>query len=464
MRDATRAPHGGAAKTLILNGFNMNSVGHINHGLWTHPRDQSDQYHSLAYWQSQAQTLERGLFDGLFIADIVGVYDTYQQSADMSLQAAVQIPINDPMLLVPAMAAVTQHLGFGITVNLSYELPYLLARRFSTLDHLTRGRIGWNIVTGYLDSAAKAMGQTQQLAHDARYDRAEEFMQVLYQLWEGSWADDAVLRDRQARVYANPQRVRAVQHQGQYFNVQGYHLSEPSPQRTPVLFQAGSSGRGLQFAARHAECVFMSIQDKASTAALVRQLRQEVVRAGRAPDAVKVLVGMNAVVGATEQEAQDKYQEYCRYANPEAALAHLSATAGIDFGAYARDTPLLAQHKSNGIENSIRRLTNGREHYTLGNLLDELALGGRYATFVGSGSQIADEMQAWMQEADIDGFNIARTVTPESFEDFVEHVVPELQTRGLHKTAYAPGSLRQQLFGQGHTLAANHPAAAFRWT
>lgn len=450
-------------KPIVLNGFNMNSVGHINHGLWTHPRDRSTDYHTLEYWQHQARELERGLFDGLFIADIVGAYDTYQQSADVSFREAVQIPINDPTLVVPAMAAVTQHLGFGVTVNLSYELPYLLARRFSTLDHLTRGRIGWNVVTGYLDSAARAMGQSQQLAHDERYDRADEFMDVLYQLWEGSWADDAVRRDRRGRVYTDPARVRPVRHHGRYFDVEGYHLAEPSPQRTPVLFQAGSSGRGLRFAARHAECVFMAIQDKSSTATLVRQLREEVVKAGRNPEDVKVLVGITPVVGATEQEAQDKYLEYCRYASPEAALAHLSATAGIDFGAYERDTPLLTQHKSNGIENSIRRLTNGREHYTLGNLIDELALGGRYATVIGSGSQIADEMQSWVDEAGVDGFNIARTVSPESFTDFVDLVVPELQTRGLHKTEYSPGSLRHKLFGQGATLPSQHAAAAFRW-
>ena len=202
-----------ARAPIILNAFNMASVGHINHGLWTHPRDQSSHYHRLDYWTGLSKELERGLFDGLFIADIIGVYDTYQQSVDVTLRESVQLPINDPTLVVPAMAAVTEHLGFGVTVNLSYEQPYLLARRFSTLDHLTQGRIGWNIVTGYLDSAARAMGQQQQLAHDARYDRADEFMDVLYQLWEGSWSDGAVLRDRAGRIYADPQQVRRVQQQ-----------------------------------------------------------------------------------------------------------------------------------------------------------------------------------------------------------------------------------------------------------
>ena len=176
-----------AAKPILLNAFNMNCVGHINHGLWTHPRDRSLDYHTLSYWTEQARILERGLFDGLFLADIVGVYDVYRGNVDVTLRESIQLPVNDPLLLVSAMAAVTQHLGFGVTVNLTYEAPYLLARRFSTLDHLSGGRVGWNIVTGYLDSAARAMGLDGQIAHDERYDRADEYLEVLYKLWEGSW-------------------------------------------------------------------------------------------------------------------------------------------------------------------------------------------------------------------------------------------------------------------------------------
>src|SRR6218665_2433602 len=193
-------------KKIVLNAFNMNCVGHINHGLWTHPRDRSQDYNTLEYWTSLAATLERGLFDGLFIADIVGVYDIYQGNVDTTLRESIQLPVNDPTLLVSAMAAVTQHLGFGVTVNLTYEQPYLLARRFSTLDHLTRGRIGWNIVTGYLDSAARNLGLPRR-AHDDRYDQADEYMDVVYKLWEHSWDDDAVQRDRARGVYVDPAKV-----------------------------------------------------------------------------------------------------------------------------------------------------------------------------------------------------------------------------------------------------------------
>ncbi|MFZ9801049.1 MAG: LLM class flavin-dependent oxidoreductase, partial [Burkholderiaceae bacterium] len=175
------------ARTLAVNAFDMCCLGHIQQGLWRHPRDRSKNFEHLAYWTDYAHRLERGLFDGLFLADVVGIYDVYQNSPDAAIRSAVQVPVNDPMLIIPAMALVTRHLGFGVTVNLSYESPYLFARRMSTLDHLTQGRIGWNIVTGYLDSAARAQGFQQQMKHDDRYDMADEFMEIVYKLWEDSW-------------------------------------------------------------------------------------------------------------------------------------------------------------------------------------------------------------------------------------------------------------------------------------
>jgi len=260
-----------------LNAFDMNCVGHIQQGLWTHPRDQSGRYTELQYWMDYAKKLETGLFDGLFLADVVGVYDVYGGNADAALRGAVQVPANDPLMIVPAMAAVTKHLGFGVTCNLTYEQPFLFARRMSTLDHLTGGRIGWNIVTGYLDSAARAIGIDHQLAHDDRYDLADEYMSLVYKLWEGSWADDAVLNDREKGVYASPSRVRTIQHTGAQYRVNAMHLCSPSPQRTPVLYQAGSSTRGRQFAATHAECVFVNGQKKEGIKEIVADIRQKAV-------------------------------------------------------------------------------------------------------------------------------------------------------------------------------------------
>ncbi|MGE0700831.1 MAG: LLM class flavin-dependent oxidoreductase, partial [Hyphomicrobiaceae bacterium] len=175
------------AKQIRLNAFDMNCVGHIQHGLWRHPRDQSHRYTDLDYWMDIARTLERGLFDGIFLADILGVYDVYRGGPETAIREGAQIPVNDPVMLVPAMATVTRHLGFGVTCNLTYEAPFTFARRMSTLDHLTKGRIGWNIVTGYLDSAARGMGDSRMIGHDDRYDLADEYMEAVYRLWEGSW-------------------------------------------------------------------------------------------------------------------------------------------------------------------------------------------------------------------------------------------------------------------------------------
>jgi FMN-dependent oxidoreductase (nitrilotriacetate monooxygenase family) len=448
-----------ARKKILLNAFNMNCVGHINHGLWTHPRDRSTDYNTLAYWTEQAKTLERGLFDGLFIADIVGVYDVYQGNVDVTLRESIQMPVNDPLLLVSAMAAATRHLGFGVTVNLTYEQPYLLARKFSTLDQLSGGRIGWNIVTGYLDSAARAMGLTEQIAHDERYDRADECLELLYKLWEGSWEDSAVLRDRAARVFADPRRVREVRHQGKYYQMQGYHLAEPSPQRTPVLYQAGSSGRGQRFAARHAECVFISTPIREVARKTVQTLREALVQAGRQPDDVKVFLGMAVIPGRTRREAEEKHADYLRHASPEAGLAHFASSTGVDYARYGLDEPI-TYGTSNAIESATR--VAQQAGWTRRQLLEQCSLGSRYPAVVGDAATVADELQGWMDDTGIDGFNLSRIVMPESYEDFVDIVVPELQNRGIYKTEYAAGSLRRKLFDESDRLPERHAAAAFR--
>ncbi|MBV6289478.1 LLM class flavin-dependent oxidoreductase [Pseudomonas aegrilactucae] len=448
-----------AKKKILLNAFNMNCVGHINHGLWTHPRDTSTQYKTLEYWTDLARLLERGLFDGLFIADIVGVYDVYRQSVDVPLKESIQLPVNDPLLLVSAMAAVTRHLGFGLTANLTYEPPYLFARRLSTLDHLSRGRVGWNIVTGYLDSAAKAMGLDAQPEHDRRYDQADEYLQVLYKLLEGSWENGAVLNDREQRVYADPAKVHKVQHQGEFYRVEGYHLCEPSPQRTPVLFQAGASARGLGFAGQHAECVFISGQNKAATRAQVDKVRAAAVAAGRDGEALKVFMGLTVIVARTEEQARAKHAEYLRHASPEAGVAHFASSTGIDFADYELDEPI-QYVKSNAIQSATQHLQNN--DWTRRKLLDQHALGGRYITLVGSPTQVADELESWIEETGLDGFNLARTVTPESYVDFIDLVIPELQRRGSYKTAYTDGSLREKLFAAGPHLPDDHTGAGYR--
>ena len=452
-------------KQIRLNAFDMNCVGHIQHGLWTHPRDRSMDYTSLDHWVTQARLLERGLFDGLFLADILGVYDVYGGNADGAIRHGVQIPVNDPLLLIPAMAHATTHLGFGVTANLSYEPPFTFARRMSTLDHLTRGRIGWNVVTGYLDSAARAMGLDRQMAHDDRYDMADEYMQVVYKLWEASWDDDAVLRDRERGIYADPAKVRAIAHQGPQYRVNAIHLSEPSPQRTPVLYQAGSSGRGKLFAATHAECVFVNGQAKANVRRIVDDIRAGAVARGRAPDDVRVFVGCSVVTAETEALAQAKFADYRRYVSSEGALVHSSASTGLDLAAYGEDDPI-EMVQTDAIRSNLEALTirNPGPPMTKRRLREMMVLGSRQAPIVGSPDQVADEMIAWTREADVDGFILSRTVTPECFEDFVELVVPALQRRGAYKEAYVPGTLREKLFGQGPRLSTRHPGGRMHAT
>ncbi len=449
-------------KKMQIYAFDMNCVGHINHGMWTHPRDRSVNYTDLDYWADFARTAERGKLDGIFLADIVGVYDVYKNSPGPVIETGAQIPVNDPLMPISAMAYVTKHLGFGVTVNTTYEPPFLLARRMSTLDHLTKGRIGWNIVTGYLDSAARSMGFDKLPEHDARYDAAEEYLEILYKLWEGSWDDGAVLRDRARGVFADAAKVRAVSHQGQYYKMEGIHLSEPSPQRTPLLFLAGASARGQDFAARHAECVFIAGPTPQSARPTVDALRAKTLANGRGADAIKILSLITVVVGKTEAQAQEKLEDYRRHASIEASLAHYSASVGVDFSKYGLDD-VIDQNSTNANQSALAAITKqAAKPVTKRQIIDQMVLGSRMKPIVGSPEQIADTLQRWIEEGGIDGFNLARTVAPESLHDFVDLVVPVLQERGLFKADYVEGPLRQKLFGGNGRLPASHPAAQFR--
>ena len=445
-------------RQIRLNAFDMACVGHIQHGMWTHPRDRSSGYTSLDHWVSLARLLERGLFDGLFLADVLGVYDVYEGSPAPALRGAVQIPLIDPMALVPAMAHATAHLGFGITCNLAYEPPFLFARRMATLDHLTKGRIGWNIVTGYLDSAARAMGFSGQMAHDDRYDLAEEYMAAVYKLWEGGWRDDAVIRDRAGGMYTDPAKVRAVHHHGKQFHIDAVPLWEPSPQRTPVLYQAGASDRGRVFAARHAECVFVN----GSTRANVRRIMTD-LRTRAAPRPMLGFVGASVVTGRTEKEARDTLEDYRRHASVEGALAHAGSSLGIDFARFGMDEPIDASD-SQAVRSNVEAIAAALgQGWSKRQLIDRFVLGSRQPPIVGSPEQVAYALMLWVEEGDVDGFNLSRTVMPECLETFIDLVVPVLRERGVYKTGYAAGTYRQKLFAAGDRLPETHAAAAERW-
>ena len=444
-------------KRIYLNAFDMNCVGHQSPGLWSHPEDQSERYNDMDYWVELARMLEKGKFDGLFLADVLGVYDVYKGSRDPAVEQAVQVPANDPLLLISAMAQATEHLGFGVTYSLTYEQPYMLARRFSTLDHLTKGRIAWNIVSSYLDSAAKNLGLQQQIPHDDRYEMAEEFLEVCYKLWEQSWEDDAVKRDKEKKVFTDPAKVHDINHKGKYFEVPGAHLCEPSPQRTPVLYQAGASSRGREFAARHAECVFTAGPTAAIVKKGVQDLRERTKNHGRNPEDVLVYTVFTPIVGKTEEEAQQKYEELKKYISYEGALALLGGWTGIDFSKYEPDQTL-EYIESNAIQSAVEVFTKAdpEKQWTIRELATFVGIGGRGPVTVGSPEQIADEMEYWVNEAGVDGFNIAYTLAPGSFEDFIELVVPILQERGLVQTEYQPGTYREKLYGEGRKRIANN--------
>ncbi|MBB3105040.1 LLM class flavin-dependent oxidoreductase [Azomonas macrocytogenes] len=452
------------ASRIILNAFDMTCVSHQAAGTWRHPESQAWKYKDLDYWVDLAKLLERGYFDSLFIADVVGVYDVYRGSVETSLIDADQVPVNDPFFQVPAMAAVTKHLGFGVTSALTYELPYALARKYSSLDHLTKGRVAWNVVTSYLNSAALNLGLKKQISHDERYDIADEFLDVTYKLWEGSWDEDAVLRDREKGVFTDPTKVHPIGHKGKYFDVPGIHLCEPSPQRTPVIFQAGASSRGRDFAAKHAEGVFISPATPEQARTVSDDIRDRAVQAGRQRDSLKIFVLLTVITGESDEAAQAKYEEYLQYSNGEGMLSFYGGWTGVDFSEYDPDQPLEAID-NDSIRSVLELLSTAdpNRKWTPRDIIKHRSIGGLGPVFIGGPQKVADELERWVDVGGIDGFNLAYAITPGTFEDFIEFVVPELQRRGRVRTAYEGETLRQNLLdGDSSHVADDHPAARYR--
>ncbi|MDR2249763.1 LLM class flavin-dependent oxidoreductase [Acinetobacter sp.] len=450
-------------KKISFNAFEMNCIAHQSPGLWRHPQDRSVEYKDLEYWTDLAKILERGFFDGIFIADVLGIYDVYHQSAEHALTGAVQVPVNDPLQIVPAMAAVTKHLGFGVTTSISFEHPYPFARRISTLDHLTKGRVGWNIVTSYLESGSKNLGLKTQVNHDNRYDIADEYLEVLYKLWEGSWEEGSVLRDRESGIFADHKKVHPIQHEGKYFTVPGIHICEPSPQRTPVLYQAGASSRGQKFASQNAECVFIAAPSKIATKKVVQGIRQKLAQEGRDPYSVKIYALLSIVTDETDAKAQAKFKEYQNYGSYDGALTLLSGWSGVDFSQY-QPTDKVEYIQTNAIQSLLDSYVNADPErvWTIEEIANWNSLGGNGPVLVGSAETVSDALQQWVEDTDVDGFNLAYILAHQTFADVVEFIVPELQKRGVYQTSYAHGTLREKLFGAGPYLPENHRGAKYR--
>ena len=451
-------------RQIRFNAFDMNCVAHQSSGLWRHPEDRSASYTDLNYWTELAKLLEKGRFDGIFLADVLGTYDVYGGTNEAAIRNGAQIPVADPLLVIPAMAYVTEHLGFGVTAGTAYEHPYPFARRMSTLDHLTKGRVGWNVVTGYLPSAARNMGNDDQLEHDDRYDHADEYLEVLYKLWEGSWEDDAVVRDRDTGVFTDPSKVHHIGHEGKHFKVPGIHLAEPSPQRSPVIYQAGASSRGIAFAAGNAEAIFVAASTKPVLKETVKKLRDALEGAGRDRYAAKIYTLLTIITDETSEKAQAKYVDYLSYASEEGALVFMSGWMGVDLSAYGLDEPI-GNVKSNAIQSTVANFQAANDdgsEWTVGDIARAGAIGGLGPFIVGSASEIADQLEEWVEETDVDGFNLAYAITPGTFEDVVNFVVPELQKRGSYPTEYEEGTLRQKLHGRGDRLPDEHRGANYR--
>ncbi|MDX6741430.1 LLM class flavin-dependent oxidoreductase [Actinocorallia sp. A-T 12471] len=452
------------SKRIRLNGLRQSTVGHTAVGLWRHPDSRAHEYRELSHWTEVARTLERGTFDTLFIADALGPLDTYQGRVDAALRDGVQTPTDDPLLPISAMAAVTEHLGFAVTVSTTYEQPYSFARKMTTLDHLTKGRVGWNIVTSALESAARNLGLDRQIPHDQRYAQADEFMEVVYKLWEGSWRDDAVVRSVEDGVFVDPSRVRPVAHEGEYYKVRDIALSEPSAQRTPVLFQAGTSRAGSAFAGRHAEGVFLSTYETAGARRLVTQVKDAARAAGRDPESLKFFPITTVVVAETDEQARAKYADYASYASWEGSLARWSALMQIDLSTLDPDEPL-EYVDTDGIRGMVELFTtlDPTRKWTPRAIGEFVGVGGGGPVLVGSPATVADELERWMDEADVDGFNVADPVPPTGHRDFVDLVVPELRRRSLVWSAYEGATLRERFTGSPR-LGEDHPGSRHRWT
>jgi FMN-dependent oxidoreductase (nitrilotriacetate monooxygenase family) len=446
-------------KPLHFAAFVMNTTGHIIQGTWRRPQARQADFNSLDHWVDLAKTLERGKFDAIFFADVVGLYAPYRGDERKYFEAGLQVPSNDPSVLASAIAYATENLGIAFTASILQEHPFNFARRISTLDHASKGRIAWNIVTNYLPNASRNFGLEGLTAHDERYAWADEYVDVTYKLWEGSWEEDALLVDRETGVHADYDKVHRINHEGQRYKVEGPHLVSPSPQRTPLLFQAGASEAGRTFAAKNAEAVFIQSPNPASASRDTADVRARAVEHGRRAEDIKFFQGLYVVAGSTEEEAKRIAAELDEWIDYDAQLSHMSGAVGIDFGHEDLDTPV-GELRTEGVQSIvgwIKDLVPDRPA-TLRDVAHYTATNSR---IVGTPEQIADALEVW-QAAGVDGINLVNAEIPGSYEDFVDHVVPVLQQRGLAQTEYAEGTLRQKLFGQGDRLPDRHHATRYR--
>jgi FMN-dependent oxidoreductase (nitrilotriacetate monooxygenase family) len=439
--------------------FVMNTNSHIQHGLWRHPSARQRDFDDVRLWIDLARTLERGRFDAMFFADVVGQYGPARGDYTINAREGLQLPANDPSVLLAALAVNTEHLGLAFTSSVIQAHPFEFARRVSTLDQISNGRIGWNVVTSALDSAARNFGHDRLEDHDERYRWADEYLEVVYKLWEGSWDDGALLKDP-VLGYADATKIHRIDHHGARYDVQGPHMSAPSPQRTPVLFQAGSSPAGRSFAARNAEAQFILTSTPAATTALIDDTRRLAVEAGRRAEDIAFFLGLSFVIGSTEGEAKAREAEIDEYLSAEGFLVHSNLGFDPVTGEALDPATPLSEVQTNAGQSHLTWLREaaGDREPTIADLA-KLSAKLR-ARVVGTPEQIADALADW-QRAGVDGINVMNWTLPGSYEDFVDQVMPVLRDRGLAQSEYREGTLREKLFGHPE-LDERHPGRRWR--
>jgi FMN-dependent oxidoreductase (nitrilotriacetate monooxygenase family) len=414
---------------------------------WLHPGAQIDAGTNAGHYIALAQLAQRGKFDLMFLADALAVRDGRPEALKRWPQYMAYF---EPLTLLAAIASVTTHLGLVATATTSYNEPFNVARKFASLDLISGGRAGWNVVTSSNQSEAFNFGREAHLEHDARYDRAVEFADVVRGLWD-SWDDDAFLRDRSTAVYYDPARLHRLDHKGPHFSVRGPLNVARSPQGQPVIFQAGSSETGRELAARIAEAVFTPQHTLAGAQAFYADLKGRMAKHGRLPEHLKVMPGLNPIVGRTPQEAREKHRYLQSLIHPDVGLEVLSAAiGGFDLHGYDLDGPLPTEVDARGTnagQTAFRDVVGWarNEGLTIRQLYERFAGARGQRTVIGTPEQIVDDMEEWFVNRGVDGFLIQPSVLPVGLEDFVDLVIPELQQRGLFRRDYEGTTLRENL-------------------
>jgi FMN-dependent oxidoreductase (nitrilotriacetate monooxygenase family) len=437
---------------------------------WPHPRSESLRFHEPEYWIEMAQIIDTAGFDFLFFADSLG-YPLYQGDLHPAAAAAgLHFPTLDPLILIPSIARATQRLGFVATSTTGLDHPVLTARRLATLDHVTQGRLGWNVVTGGAQSSMAALfGHESMREHDDRYALAAEYLDVFLKYTEGCWEPTAVTADRTRQVYAERNRLHRIEHQGDHYRSSGYLTVDPSPQRTPVLFQAGASPAGRDLSSRYAEAVFVAATTPEQVAAHVADIRERAAFAGRDPDAVVIMGGASVTVADSTDRALTLRAEFDALQSDEIVNILYAGNTGIDLMSLDADRPLsqvLESGKPIGQlgQTHIQRFmpTNPDEAPTVKQIISELrGRGVRGFEIVGDPTEVADEMERLLEVTGLNGFIIEPLFDLADVRDFVHLVVPELQRRGCFPRTPRTGTLRAQMFGSDH-LPRSHPGANYR--